>query len=587
MLRWIVLSSLVVWTLACASVEVVKVPHAPSYVLDDACDGEKDGLLCWNEMRERADSIKGARYYLPRPYVVVKQEFPVGGGSAFVSGKVDGQGKVLSIDPATIPKALQEFFPAGKLGAEKVKAPGEIPAAGGGARIQSASDGGTAPQTTASGTTAPTLKADDKNSLKDSTVSHSDVPSSTTVITLKVKVAKDALLGDAFGQGPVLDDKKVYLVPFTQGKHTTEGLVKVEKIVSVQGKAGEDRLIEAQVEGSKVPAHASLAVGVEGTVDGARKVFILHRSAVDLHNSFGGSSKPEAVEDKDPSQGDKQGDKKVSKAAATVSGDPTTEPLIKISDLYDVLLLPDFSEQYAIQVRSGVFQASADIGLENGWMAEKLNFDIDNSALGEFLLESATKILDAGLGKVFPVQAAVEQAQAQPSGTAQVQSKADSEVLLRIDFVEIAVPGLYPLVKAEEQECGFKDEKPKGIAPCPPRVDWRTRTEWVVTLVNATPAGMGGGGNCDITEIATSVETYANVGEITKEFKSSPTFSNAKMTPGGDLTLDVAKGDLKDADSLKDAQLTSFQEEIKKAVNKVLIGSSCAETVRAVAVTKK
>ena len=95
-------------TLACASAKIHKVPRPEEYALAKLCSGDEN-QPCKNEIQRQADAIKGVRYYLPRPYVVVKQEFPVGGGTFFASGTLDDDNRIVTIDSAA--EEVRALFP--------------------------------------------------------------------------------------------------------------------------------------------------------------------------------------------------------------------------------------------------------------------------------------------------------------------------------------------------------------------------------------------------------------------------------------------------------------------------------------------
>ena len=348
-MRYIFISTsifVLIFAVGCSSIRTKKVPHPPSYSLAETCTNSENAP-CWNELRRQADEIEGTRYYLPRPYVAVKQRFPVDGGTYLVEARVEGD-RLMAVDG--IPEALGAFFPGKDLG----------------------------------------------------------------------------------------------------------GLSQLKK--------------EVTPAFSTIP----LAASEDSPTDRGSKGFV--------ENSENGQ------EDSEESKEDESDEEtEIPDSRATTSGDPSTDPLIKVSELFDILLLPDFSQQYAIQVRSGLFKASADIGLENGWMVEKINTEIDNSQLGEFVLSSTEKVVDATLGKFFPQFKAVETAEKQPSANEdEVRQEAEQRegmgqpMFVRIDYVQLATPGLHPVIKVEEQACGTRTYGPQA---CWPRVEWRTLDRLVMTLV--------------------------------------------------------------------------------------------------------
>lgn len=571
----------------CSSVRTRKVPHPPSYSLAAACTGDK-AAPCWNELRREADKIEGTRYYLPRPYVAAKQSFPVGGGTFFVRVRVEGD-QLRAID--SVPEALAPFFPGDELGGiSRLKKEGASPrsesrpAAAESTKVESESTDGGEDGEKGGGKAeqpAPQLLADTKDLLKGSTVSHQNVPSAEQVVTLTIKVSKDLETSGLFGDEPELDGTKVFLVPVQKGKHLASGVVTVEGASTV-GSVGRERLITALVQGSKMPAFASLAVAVKGKKDDKTETLLLHRKSIDIVSSFAESGKKEGEEEKSKEEKKTDQKKKLSEATATISGDPSTEPLIEISELYDVLLLPDFSQQYAIQVRSGLFKASADIGLENGWMAEKINTEIDNSQLGEFVLSSAGKLVDAALGKYFPQLEVVEAAEEQPDATelevtqeSERRAKDGKPLIVRIDYVQLATSGLHPVVKIEEQACGNKVEGPHS---CWPRVEWRTQDRLVMTLVGlkdeppASGTSRSAGDSCDVKDFAVLTETYSSAPQIVEMFKNRVVTITGVDTPSNTtIVLTIPKASLRSLDQveqnlegLKDAFLDALNAEFGK-----------------------
>lgn len=78
--------------ISCASVEVRKIPDPTSY----------EKRLGQRLAKRRVERIKGFRYYLPRPYVVVKKTFPVAvENDFFITGTYDNRGLLVNVSPLT------------------------------------------------------------------------------------------------------------------------------------------------------------------------------------------------------------------------------------------------------------------------------------------------------------------------------------------------------------------------------------------------------------------------------------------------------------------------------------------------------
>jgi uncharacterized membrane protein YgcG len=82
-----------------ASIETKKVPSRVQY-------------SAWTDDKQKeADEIQGFRYYLPRPYIIVKREFPWATRSIVVPGAVSADGKYILLDPKTLNAAGLNAMP--------------------------------------------------------------------------------------------------------------------------------------------------------------------------------------------------------------------------------------------------------------------------------------------------------------------------------------------------------------------------------------------------------------------------------------------------------------------------------------------
>ncbi len=467
----------------CASVKVQKIPDPSAYTYSgDGTCSEQGKSLSWNCRQTKADAIRGVRYYLPRPYVLVKKEFPVDGGTVLLSGTLDASRQLVLPE---VPEKIAQLFgmsPEARtisLDGARLATPTAVTP---GAETQSGSTDDAKPATEEK----PELLLDSDDLLKDSAPGESQVSDPKATIRLTVKVSKDLEAKLELGDNETLATDKVYLVPLQNGKHVADKVVEAT-VYKSEGSTGKDRTLLAQIEGSKVPTFAALAVKVSFEKDGKKHSVLLHRKSYDLLNTFSSSGKGGDDSKKKDGEGDKdatkQEPKKVSGANITTSGDPTTDPLVYENDLYDILLLPDFSEQYAIQVRSGIFKAEADIALENGWMLEKLGTKVDNSTISEFIFDTAGKIVDLGLNDLFDVAANLTEAEGAEDAKEETESRAvGTPVTVRIDWIDYAVPGAYPIPKFREVSCplGQGCEKEKL---CLHKVKYETRRQLAITIV--------------------------------------------------------------------------------------------------------
>jgi len=222
---------------------------------------------------------------------------------------------------------------------------------------------------------------------------------------------------------------------------------------------------------------ATFLVEARFSQDGSRIVFDVHASGDALENAIGAGTwsvpvaatsagpKGENLEsgDEEKKEGDDDKTKKTPTNTTSIgNAGATPKSVAKISELFDVVYLPDFSEQYAIQVKPRLSKASLDAQLGHGWMLESAKVDIDNSAIGEFLFNQVDSTLDVfrdalrldkGLltpeGEEEPEDAGEDDAAGGPQG-ASVDGVPDRKGLVRILVRQLAVPGLYPILKARE-----------------------------------------------------------------------------------------------------------------------------------------
>ena len=183
--------------------------------------------------------------------------------------------------------------------------------------------------------------------------------------------------------------------------------------------------------------------------------------------------------------------------------------VVPISELFDVVMLPDFDQQYAIKVSAGIGASKLKLKLKNGWMAEQLGFNVDNTAIGNFILTNIQKVVDLGIGAA---QTALEPASALTTaasaltkqglqGGAAPHPPAPPQVVLRVRYALEALPGLYPILKPGEKPPG--ETPPAGskqsewvLVPYPPYtvVAYRVRETILIELVSfGAPAPSGDG----------------------------------------------------------------------------------------------
>jgi hypothetical protein len=130
---------------------------------------------------------------------------------------------------------------------------------------------------------------------------------------------------------------------------------------------------------------------------------------------------------------------------------------VPLSGLFDIVYLPDYGEQYAIELVAGL------------WMLESIAVKTDNTALTDALFAQIGKVMDfastvglAKLGVPQPSEAgtSLQGLVAGPVKPEKVEAEGE-QILIRIRTVTYVVPGVYPIYKPAE----LKSTKKPADAP--------------------------------------------------------------------------------------------------------------------------
>lgn len=148
-----------------------------------------------------------------------------------------------------------------------------------------------------------------------------------------------------------------------------------------------------------------------------------------------------------------------------------SDPITHLSDILDVVYLPDFDEQYAIQVKSGLGKADIETRLRNGWAAEVFSQKVDNSNLVPYVIrqvehasDAAAKIASTWWPVITGVGApavALTSKLAKMGEGAQLQAGETGDsidpksflgelIVFKVAEIRVAQPGLYPILKPRE-----------------------------------------------------------------------------------------------------------------------------------------
>jgi hypothetical protein len=405
----------------------------------------------------RSPEVNGIRYYLPRPYVAVKRPFVVAGGDYLVTGSVDAKNQVIRLDTSALPAEVRRHFgwsddqgtvSRGTLVVSKETLDSSQPHGD-----RSPLDQNAALPTVASGPEALDLKP----SLKTSSFSPKQLDPDANAFTLTVVLVKSAPF-------QAITSASAAIVPIDEAKGTADSANYIKLAVQLPvstpfAATSADGQYSATGTRAELGGGHLFGVGllVEGTYAPAGATarqgkFLLYSTDPSLLVlGATGTKKPSSASEttSEPEQ---------THASFVTSGDPTTDPLKKVNDYFDVLYLPDFDEQYAIRVSGSLGKADLKVGLENGWMVENAQAEVDNTALGKFIYSNIQKVLDLGQKAA---ESALNPVAALPGGSALARNSAaeNATVVLRIRFAEEAEPGLYPILKPAEARAEEKKAK--------------------------------------------------------------------------------------------------------------------------------
>jgi hypothetical protein len=457
------------------------------------------GSVTVRKVTDTDTKTKGFRYYLPRPYVVVNKPFAVAGDDFFAFGDVSSDGKVISLTATGLPDPIKHKF-----GVVQDAAGNEI-------------------------LLVPTALV--RATLSETTPSRvpraATAQSGTDATNSVVGIANDTWVTAPVTPNPLPQNQDLFKVKLT--------LAKAAGFDDVQAATIQIGLLPAKTDGtpdenSFIPLSTKTEVAwvnwVKGTTDGAYEVagtrtaltegasyapairfkgkrtgettentFLAHRSNVEFSAIGVAARGTKSIGQQQNPSSTSPGtiEETMSSTGLVVGGDPQTDPHLKINDYFDIVYLPDFNQQYAVEVKAGLGMAAGGIGMENGWMVEKAAIQVDNRQLGQFIFRNLQNLANIGLAAISPESAAASAAAGltgapgTPSAAIAQAGRDQQPVLLRIRYLLEAQPGIYPILKSSEAEAAAKQTKPDYVlVPYPPvtAVGYNVRQTLAIELVD-------------------------------------------------------------------------------------------------------
>jgi hypothetical protein len=364
--------------------------------------------------------------------------------------------------------------------------------------------------------------------------------------------------------------------------------------------AGEDYVVTGQVsddgtvvsvDASRLPEFLRERFGAKGSGD---KIDVPAVSVSTQLRPQGGAPAPpqtpstkdkkkeEPEKEADTQPGTKQQSKEeTTKADVTTCGNPTTKPVEQVNDHFDLVYLPDFEEQYVVDVNAGWGSASASVGLENGWMAEGVTMNVDNTQLAAFFLRNVEKVIDLGLAVAEPglAQLMGVKTEAGLPAADTVAKMRGRTVLLRVRYVVEAQRGLYPILKPWEKPGNVASpSKPHYLElPCQPFtvVPFNVHRTALIELIVPRSTGPDSPGGRDGTETKKLQALAAALKQKGGDLKGwhweivSATAVPKKepASPQDGLILKLKVGQIENA-----TQQAVSRKELDDAVRKMIVG---------------
>jgi hypothetical protein len=250
------------------------------------------------------------------------------------------------------------------------------------------------------------------------------------------------------------------------------------------------------IKGSDISASASRTPGTYGDAQHAGKAKSPGTNSPATPSTGTATADTSTQTGNDASQG---GDPSSSKATSS------SDPVLKLNDLYDIVMLPDFDEQYAIQVKRGAGKTTSNFAFRDGWMLESAALSVDNTQLTKGIFDTIGKLIDLGgtIGKnvVAPGSTLAQAA----TGNAQQAGLEGTPVVLRVRKFKEVQPGLYPLLKRREAAEAAMDDQHLARPNFPfTVVPFNISETVIVELVSPLPTVRNATGNEDTKKTSLS-----------------------------------------------------------------------------------
>jgi hypothetical protein len=188
-------------------------------------------------------------------------------------------------------------------------------------------------------------------------------------------------------------------------------------------------------------------------------------------------------------------------AGIKLANDNTGIPVTPLRRYFDIIWLPDFDEQYIVISKSGLGNVSTVLQTGQGWSLNGLEALVDNSSLTKPLLafyestfSALQKLTTAKITAPLDIISGVVQSEAEIQKAGAAAFKGGIPISLKLVFVRVATPGLYPILKPKElaeinKYYNDNDVKSRILLPVPPLTNIAFNTYETFYMEAVHPSG--------------------------------------------------------------------------------------------------
>lgn len=277
-----------------------------------------------------------------------------------------------------------------------------------------------------------------------------------------------------------------------------------------------------------------------------------------------------------------------------VTNDNSAYAVTPMKRYFDIMWLPDFDEQYVVHGEAGLGNASIAMQMGQGWSLQGLEATVDNSAItGRIfgLIDQGTQILST-LGRAQlglpPVAMGGEQSAGEETPNA-AKFTGGTPLTIKVTFVRIAAPGLYPILKPAELKAleakDTGDVEDRILVPVAPMTNIAFNTYDAVVVEAALASGdsalrlhqlidlrPGGGGGAGAATAGRTPEFWQSVSQRASQQSGKQVTVNPK-SGASELQVTIRNAD---GSSVPQAERAAAEQTVLEKVDAILAAEAPA-----------